>query len=197
MTTRIPEEKANEVVPVQEEVQPLETTPVENETVKEATVDNNVVTVTGSKGTLTFEYKNDVNVSVKEGKVVVTRKNDLKTSKQLHGTTNSIIKNMIDGVSNGFKKELEINGVGYKFTVQGNKLVINAGYSHSVNIDVPSGLKLETPSATELTISGIDKQLVGEFAANVRKVRGPEPYKGKGIKYKDEHIRRKEGKKAA
>ena len=161
------------------------------------TVDNNVVTVTGSKGTLTFEYKNDVNVEVKEGKVIVTRKNDLKTSKQLHGTTNSIIKNMIDGVSNGFKKELEINGVGYKFTVQGNKLVINAGYSHSVNIDVPSGLKLETPSATELTISGIDKQLVGEFAANVRKDRGPEPYKGKGIKYKDEHIRRKEGKKAA
>ena len=161
------------------------------------TVDNNVVTVTGSKGTLTFEYKNDVNVEVKEGKVIVTRKNDLKTSKQLHGTTNSIIKNMIDGVSNGFKKELEINGVGYKFTVQGNKLVIIAGYSHSVNIDVPSGLKLETPSATELTISGIDKQKVGEFAANVRKVRGPEPYKGKGIKYKDEHIRRKEGKKAA
>ena len=161
------------------------------------TVDNNVVTVIGSKGTLTFEYKNDVNVEVKEGKVVVTRKNDLKTSKQLHGTTNSIIKNMIDGVSNGFKKELEINGVGYKFTVQGNKLVINAGYSHSVNIDIPSGLKLETPSATELTINGIDKQLVGEFAANVRKVRGPEPYKGKGIKYKDEHIRRKEGKKAA
>ena len=160
-------------------------------------VENNVVTVTGSKGTLTFEYKNDVNVEVKEGKVVVTRKNDLKTSKQLHGTTNSIIKNMIDGVSNGFKKELEINGVGYKFTIQGNKLVINAGYSHSVNLDIPSGLKLETPSATELTISGIDKQKVGEFAANVRKVRGPEPYKGKGIKYKDEHIRRKEGKKAA
>ncbi len=161
------------------------------------TVDNNIVTVTGSKGTLTFEYKNDVNVEVKEGKVVVTRKNDLKTSKQLHGTTNSIIKNMIDGVSNGFKKELEINGVGYKFAVQGNKLVITAGYSHTVNVEIPSGLKLETPSATELTISGIDKQLVGEFAANVRKVRGPEPYKGKGIKYKDEHIRRKEGKKAA
>ena len=161
------------------------------------TVDNNVVTVTGSKGTLTFEYKNDVNVEVKEGKVIVTRKNDLKTSRQLHGTTNSIIKNMIDGVSNGFKKELEINGVGYKFALQGNKLVITAGYSHSVNIDIPNGIKLETPSATELTISGIDKQQVGEFAANVRKVRGPEPYKGKGIKYKDEHIRRKEGKKAA
>ncbi len=161
------------------------------------TVDNNLVTVTGAKGTLTFEYKNDVNVEVKEGKVIVTRKNDLKTSKQLHGTTNSIIKNMIDGVSTGFKKELEINGVGYKFAVQGNKLVINAGYSHTVNVEIPNGLKLETPSATELTISGIDKQLVGEFAANVRKVRGPEPYKGKGIKYKDEHIRRKEGKKAA
>ena len=161
------------------------------------TVDGNLVTVTGSKGTLTFEHNKDIKVEVNDGKVVVKRSNDLKTSKQLHGTTNSIIKNMIDGVSNGFKKELEINGVGYKFAVQGNKLAITAGYSHIVNLDIPNGLKLETPSATELTINGIDKQLVGEFAAIVRKVRGPEPYKGKGIKYKDEHIRRKEGKKAA
>ena len=161
------------------------------------TVENNLVTVTGKKGTLTFEFKDAVNVIVEDGKVLVTRKNEAKTSKQLHGTTNSLIKNMIDGVSVGFKKELEINGVGYKFTLQGNKLVINAGYSHPVSMDIPSNLKLEAPSNTELTISGIDKQAVGEFAANVRKVRGPEPYKGKGIKYKDEHIRRKEGKKAA
>ena len=104
---------------------------------------------------------------------------------------------MIKGVSEGFKKDLEINGVGYKFTIQGNKLVINAGYSHVVNLDVPEGLKLESPSLTELTISGIDKQKVSEFAAVVRRVREPEPYKGKGIKYKDEFIRRKEGKKAA
>lgn len=161
------------------------------------TVEGNLVTVTGKGGTLTFEFKNAVNVEIKENKVIVTRKDEAKTSKQLHGTTNSIIKNMIDGVSIGFKKDLEINGVGYKFNVQGNKLVINAGYSHPVILDIPTGLKLEAPSNTELTISGIDKQVVGEFAANVRKVRGPEPYKGKGIKYKDEFIRRKEGKKAA
>ncbi len=161
------------------------------------TVEGNLVTVTGKGGTLTFEFKNAVNVEIKENKVIVTRKDEAKTSKQLHGTTNSIIKNMIDGVSIGFKKDLEINGVGYKFNVQGNKLVINAGYSHPVTLDIPTGLKLEAPSNTELTISGIDKQVVGEFAANVRKVRGPEPYKGKGIKYKDEFIRRKEGKKAA
>ena len=160
-------------------------------------VENNTVTVSGKKGTLTFDYKKGINVLVEEGKVLVTRDNDIKTIKQLHGTTNAIIKNMIEGVSEGFKKELEINGVGYKFALQGSKLVINAGYSHTVNIDIPSDLKVEVPSTTELTISGIDKQKVGEFAANIRKVRQPEPYKGKGIKYKDEHIRRKEGKKAA
>ncbi len=161
------------------------------------TVENNVVTVKGPKGTLTFEYKNKVNVEVKDNKVFVTRKNEEKATKQLHGTTNALINNMIIGVSEGFKRELEINGVGYKFTVQGNKLVINAGYSHQVNLLIPECLKVEVPSNTELIINGIDKQAIGEFAANVRKVRQPEPYKGKGIKYKDEHIRRKEGKKAA
>lgn len=161
------------------------------------TVENNLVTVKGPKGTLTFEYKRNVEVSVDGNKLTVTRKNETKESKQLHGTTNAIINNMMTGVSEGFKKDLEINGVGYKFTIQGNKLVINAGYSHQVNIEIPSNLKLESNSNTELVVSGIDKQAVGEFAANVRKVRQPEPYKGKGIKYKDEHIRRKEGKKAA
>ena len=104
---------------------------------------------------------------------------------------------MLTGVSTGFKKELEINGVGYKFAVQGNTLTINAGYSHPVKLDAPAGIKLECPSQTELTISGFNKQVVGQFAAQVREVREPEPYKGKGIKYKDETIRRKEGKKAA
>ena len=106
---------------------------------------------------------------------------------------------MLIGVSEGFKRELEINGVGYRFQVQGNKVIISAGYSHSVELVIPEGIKVEMPdkSTTELTISGYDKQLVSEFAANIRKVRQPEPYKGKGIKYKDEHIRRKEGKKAA
>jgi len=166
----------------------------------EVSVNENKVTCKGPKGTLDFEFKDkNVNVEVKDSTVVVTRKNDLKVSKQLHGTTNSVINNMLIGVSTGFTKELEINGVGYRFQVQGNKIVVSAGYSHPVNVDIPSGLTVTMPdkSQTELIISGIDKQLVGEFAANIRKIRKPEPYKGKGIKYKDEHIRRKEGKKAA
>lgn len=166
----------------------------------EVTIDGNKITTKGPKGTLKFNFKNDnVDVKVEEGKVHVTRKNDLKASKQLHGTTNSIINNMMIGVSEGFKKELEINGVGYRFQVSGNKVTISAGYSHPVEMIAPEGIKLEMPdkSQTELTVSGYDKQAVSEFAANIRKVRQPEPYKGKGIKYKDEHIRRKEGKKAA
>lgn len=166
----------------------------------EVTLDGNKVTTKGPKGTLEFNYKNsNIDVKVEDGKVYVTRKNELKTSKQLHGTTNSVINNMMIGVSEGFKKELEINGVGYRFQVQGNKIVISAGYSHPVELMIPEGIKVEMPekSTTELIVSGYDKQAVTEFAANIRKVRQPEPYKGKGIKYKDEHIRRKEGKKAA
>ena len=166
----------------------------------EVTVDGNKVTTKGPKGTLEFNFKNDsVDVKVEGATVVVSRKNDLKISKQLHGTTNSVINNMMVGVSEGFKRELEINGVGYRFQVQGNKVVITAGYSHNVELVIPEGIKVEMPdkSTTELVISGYDKQAVSEFAANIRKVRGPEPYKGKGIKFKEEHIRRKEGKKAA
>ncbi len=166
----------------------------------EVTIDGNKITTKGPKGTLEFNFKNDnVDVKIEDGKVSVTRKNDLKVSKQLHGTTNSIINNMLIGVSEGYKKELEINGVGYRFQVSGNKVTISAGYSHPVEMIAPEGIKLEMPdkSQTELTVSGYDKQAVSEFAANIRKVRQPEPYKGKGIKYKDEHIRRKEGKKAA
>ena len=166
----------------------------------EVSVEGNKVTTKGPKGTLEFNFKNEnVDVKVEGASVVVSRKNDLKTSRQLHGTTNSVINNMIVGVSEGFKRELEINGVGYRFQVQGNKVIITAGYSHNVEMVAPEGIKLEMPdkSQTELIISGYDKQAVSEFAANIRKVRGPEPYKGKGIKYKEEHIRRKEGKKAA
>ena len=166
----------------------------------EVNVDGNKVTVKGPKGTLEYSFKNEnVDVKVEGAEVKVTRKNDLKVSKQLHGTTNSNINNMIVGVSEGFKRELEINGVGYRFQVQGNKLIISAGYSHNVEMVAPEGIKLEMPdkSQTELIVSGFDKQAVSEFAANIRKVRKPEPYKGKGIKFKEEHIRRKEGKKAA
>ena len=159
------------------------------------TVEGNVVTVKGPKGELSTKINENLNVEVKEGKLTVTRAND--NFKNYHGTANANIKNMIIGVTEGYKKELEIIGVGYRFQQKGSNLVVNAGYSHPVEVEVPAGLKIEVPSNTELTISGIDKCLVGEFAANVRKIRQPEPYKGKGIRYKDEHVRRKEGKKAA
>lgn len=166
----------------------------------EVNLDGNNITVKGKKGTLDFRFKNDsVDVKVEDGKIHVSRKNELKSTKQLHGTTNALINNMLIGVSEGFKRELEINGVGYKFQLQGNKIVVSAGYSHTVIVDIPEGIKVEMPekSTTELIISGYDKQAVSEFAANIRKIRKPEPYKGKGIKFKEEHIRRKEGKKAA
>ena len=160
-------------------------------------VNGNVVTVKGSKGELNLTTSDLVTVEVKEGMIVVTRKNETIPARQIHGTTNANIRNMIIGVSEGYSKSLEIVGVGYRFNVQGKKLVINAGYSHPVEVKAPEGITIESPSNTELTIKGIDKCLVGEFAANVRKIRQPEPYKGKGIRYVGEHIIRKEGKKAA
>ena len=161
------------------------------------TVENvdNVVTVKGPKGTLTQPMLKGISMKVENNEVTLERANE--NVKAMHGTMNSVINNMIIGVTKGYEKGLEIVGVGYRFNVQGSKLTINAGYSHPVVIDVPAGLTVESVSNTEITIKGIDKVLVGEFAANVRKVRQPEPYKGKGIRYKDEHIRRKEGKKAA
>ena len=158
-------------------------------------VDGNVITVKGPKGELSTVINKNIAVEVSETEVKVTRKND--TYKSFHGTANANINNMIIGVTKGYEKGLEILGVGYRFNVQGKKLVINAGYSHPVNLQVPEGLTVESNSNTEITVKGIDKVLVGEFAANIRKVRKPEPYKGKGIRYKDEHVRRKEGKKAA
>ena len=161
------------------------------------TVNDNVVTVKGPKGELTNSFNKDMKIDVNENILTITRPNDLKTTKSLHGTTNALIENMIIGVSEGYKKELEIVGVGYRFNVQGNKINVNAGFSHPVEVIVPNDLKAEQVSTTEIAISGIDKQKVSEFAANIRKLRKPEPYKGKGIRYKGEHIRRKEGKKAA
>lgn len=160
-------------------------------------VNDNIINVSGKLGNLALSIKPGITVKVEDGKVTVERENDTKEMRALHGTTNANISNMLEGVSTGFKKELEINGVGYKFAVSGSALTINAGYSHPVKMTAPNGIKLDSPSANELTISGFDNQQVGEFAAKVREVRGPEPYKGKGIKYKDEFIRRKEGKKAA
>ena len=160
-------------------------------------VNGNVVTVKGSKGELNLTTSDLVTVEVKDGTVVVTRKNETIPARQMHGTTNANIRNMIIGVTEGFEKKLEAIGVGYRFTVKGNKLVVNAGYSNPVEVDVPAGITLESPSNTELFVRGIDKCLVGEFASDVRKIRQPEPYKGKGIRYSDERIIRKVGKKAS
>lgn len=161
------------------------------------TVENadNIVTVKGPKGTLTQSMLKDITMKQEDNKITLERKNE--NAKAMHGTMNALINNMIIGVTKGYEKSLEIIGVGYRFNVQGKKLVINAGYSHPVEMMIPEGLTVEANGNTEITIKGIDKVLVGEFAANVRKVRQPEPYKGKGIRYKDEHIQRKEGKKAA
>lgn len=158
-------------------------------------VDGNIVTVKGPKGELSTEVNRNITVLVEGDKVVVTRKND--NFKNFHGTANANINNLIIGVTEGFEKKLESIGVGYRFALKGNKLVVTAGFSHPVEVEIPHELHLTSPSNTELTITGIDKILVGEFAANVRKIRKPEPYKGKGIRYKDEVIIRKEGKKAA
>ncbi len=156
---------------------------------------DNVVTVKGPKGTLTHPLLKDITFKQEENKVTLERKNE--EAKAMHGTMNALIHNMIIGVTKGYEKGLEIVGVGYRFNVQGKKLTISAGYSHPVIMEAPEGITIESVSNTEITVKGIDKVLVGEFAANIRKVRQPEPYKGKGIRYKDEHVHRKEGKKAA
>ena len=158
-------------------------------------VDGNVITVKGPKGELSTKINENITAEINEGEVKLTRKND--NFKNFHGTANAIINNMIKGVTEGFEKKLESVGVGYRFQLSGKKLIVKAGYSHDIILDVSEGITLEVPSNTELLVKGSDKQLVGEFAANVRKIRKPEPYKGKGIRYTDEHVRRKEGKKAS
>ncbi len=160
-------------------------------------VNGNVVDVKGPKGELNLEFSKLVSVVVEDGVVLTKQIKPSKDANVMQGTTNSLISNMITGVSKGYEKGLEAVGVGYRFQVSGNKITINAGYSHPVVMEAPVGLTVTSESNTEITIHGIDKQKVSEFAANVRKVREPEPYKGKGIRYKDEQVRRKEGKKAA
>ena len=162
----------------------------------EITNNDNVVTVKGPKGELTREFSKDIEIRVEGTEVTLHRPNDSKEMKTIHGTTRALLNNMVVGVSEGFKKELEMRGVGYRAQKQGEKLVLNAGYSHPVEMDAPAGVTIEVPNNTTVVVKGIDKQVVGEFAANIRAVRAPEPYKGKGIRYKGEHVRRKEGKKA-
>ena len=157
-------------------------------------INGNTVTVKGPNGTLTLDKHPNITVSVDGSEVNVSRPDDNKENRSLHGLTRSLIANMVEGVTNGFKKVLEVNGVGYRVQLQGSNLVMNLGFSHQVIMTPPEGVKVECPSATQIIISGADKQAVGQFAAQVREKRPPEPYKGKGIKYAEEHIRRKEGK---
>ena len=158
-------------------------------------LNNNIVTVKGPKGELTQPMLKDITMKQEENQIVLERKNE--NAKAMHGTMNALISNMIKGVTEGYAKTLEIIGVGYRFNVQGQKLIVSAGYSHPVEMEVPAGLTVEANGNTEITVKGINKVVVGEFAAKIREIRQPEPYKGKGIRYKDEHIVRKEGKKAA
>ena len=157
-------------------------------------VDNGVVTVKGPKGELTQKIHPNITVNVDGAVVTVTRPNDDKLNRSLHGLTRSLIANMVEGVTNGYKKELEVNGVGYRVQKQGKDCVMNLGYSHQVIVSDTDDIKIEVPNPKKIIITGIDKQKVGQFAAEVREKRPPEPYKGKGIKYVDEVIRRKEGK---
>ena len=160
-------------------------------------VNENTVTVKGPKGELKLDVIKTLKVNLNGTELTVEKLKNDKFTNQMHGTTNANIKNMLVGVSEGFKKGLEIIGVGYRFAVSGNTLTIQAGYSHPVKMDIPKGISVNAISATEIEVSGADKIVVGEFAANIRKVRQPEPYKGKGIRYKGEHVRHKEGKKAS
>ena len=162
----------------------------------EVKLNGNDITVKGAKGELSYTFNADITVAVEGNEIIVTRPSDVKEHRSLHGLTRTLIANMITGVSEGYSKTLEINGVGYRAQKQGNNLVMNLGYSHQVIMPEVKGINIEVPSANQVVISGADKQLVGQFAADVRKKRPPEPYKGKGIKYSDEHIRRKEGKAA-
>ena len=156
--------------------------------------ENNVVTVKGPKGTLERALPVEMSIKLEDGHVVVTRPNDLKKMKSLHGLTRTLINNMVVGVTNGYEKVLEVNGVGYRASKSGNKLTLNLGYSHPVEMIDPEGIESVVEGQNKITVKGIDKEKVGQYAAEIRDKRRPEPYKGKGIKYADEVIRRKVGK---
>ncbi len=160
----------------------------------EVTIDGSTVTAKGPKGTLTRTMHSNIAIAMEGNVITVTRPNDNKENRSLHGLTRTLIANMIEGVANGYKKELEINGIGYRAEAKGNVLTMKIGFSHDVVMPAPEGVTIETPSQTKIIVSGADKQIVGQFAAEIREKRPPEPYKGKGIKYVDEYIRRKEGK---
>ncbi len=156
--------------------------------------DGQTLTIKGPKGQLVKTFHKDMQLTVQENEIIVVRPSDNKNHKALHGLTRSLIQNMVDGVTKGYEKTLDINGVGYRAQKQGNKLILNLGYSHPIEMVDPEGITVEIPANNKIIVKGIDKELVGEHAANIRKQRLPEPYKGKGIKYEDEYVRRKEGK---
>ena len=160
----------------------------------EVKIDGSTVTAKGPKGTLTKTMHSNMTIAMEGNVITVTRPNDLKENRSLHGLTRTLIANMIEGVANGYKKELEINGIGYRAEKKGKDLVMKIGYSHDVVMPEPEGVTVEVPAPNKLIITGADKEKVGQFAAEIREKRLPEPYKGKGIKYVDEYIRRKEGK---
>jgi large subunit ribosomal protein L6 len=155
---------------------------------------DNTVSVKGPKGELSRTFNADIKINVQDNEITVERPSDNKEHRALHGTTRSVLNNMVIGVTNGYERALEIIGVGYRASKSGNKLVLNVGYSHPVEIVPEQGIDIEVPSNTKVIVKGIDKQRVGEVAANIRSVRSPEPYKGKGIRYEGEFVRRKEGK---
>lgn len=160
------------------------------------TIDGSTVTVKGPKGELTRTFNSDINIKVEDNVLTVTRPSDQKEHRALHGTTRSLLGNMVEGVSKGFEKGLELVGVGYRATKSGNKLVLAVGYSHPVEIVPEQGIEIEVPSNTKVIVKGTDKERVGAVASNIRATRPPEPYKGKGIRYEGEYVRRKEGKTA-
>ncbi|MBT2639931.1 MULTISPECIES: 50S ribosomal protein L6 [unclassified Bacillus (in: firmicutes)] len=158
------------------------------------TLDNDHVTVKGPKGELSRTFHSDIEIKIEENVINISRPTDNKEHRALHGTTRAVLSNMVEGVSKGFERGLELVGVGYRASKQGNKLVLNVGYSHPVEIEAEKGLEIEVPSNTKVIVKGTDKERVGALAANIRDVRPPEPYKGKGIRYEGEYVRRKEGK---
>ncbi|MEM7718141.1 MAG: 50S ribosomal protein L6 [Pseudomonadota bacterium] len=169
--------------------------PVELPSGVEANISGQTVTVKGPKGSRTFTATDDVTLKVEDGALIVEPRGSSKRARQQWGMSRTQVANLVTGVTEGFRKELEINGVGYRAQAQGNKVTLNLGLSHDVIFDVPEGITVTTPKNTEIVVEGINEQLVGQVAANIREWRKPEPYKGKGIKYKDEYIFRKEGKK--
>jgi large subunit ribosomal protein L6 len=158
------------------------------------TNNNNTVTIKGPKGELTRSFNADIEIKVEENIITVSRPSDVKEHRALHGTTRALLSNMVEGVSKGFEKSLELIGVGYRAQKQGKKLILNVGYSHPVEIEPEEGIEVEVPANTKVIVKGTDKERVGALAANIRDVRPPEPYKGKGIRYEGEFVRRKEGK---